>query len=286
MTPRPFDEPEATGEPRADALRRLIAIVDRLRDPEGGCPWDLEQTLASIAPHHIEEAHELAEAIEAGDDAHMIEEAGDLVMGVVLLARIAEQDGRWSLADVGHAVSEKLVRRHPHVFGDVEVDSSRAAFENWERIKQAERAGKEQDASAVAGVPAALPALHRAKRLGDKAISHGFRWSNVAGALAKLREEVDELAHEMERADVGEERRADLEGELRARIEHELGDVLLAGAYLGCYLGVDPEAATRQALRRFERRFRVMEGDLGGSLRERTLEQMLAAWERAKKETG
>jgi len=286
MSPRPLEEPEPIGEPRADALRRLIAVVDRLRDPEGGCPWDLEQTLETIAPHHVEEAHELVEAIESGDDAHMVEEAGDLVMGVVLLARIAEQAGRWNLADVGDAVCAKLVRRHPHVFGDVEIDSSSAAFANWERIKREERAGKDQDASAVAGVPAALPALHRAKRMGDKAISHGFRWSNVAGALTKLREEVDELAHEMEAAGVGDERRAQLEGELRERVEHELGDVLMAGAYLGCYLGVDPERATRAALRRFERRFRAMEAELGGALEEHTLEELLAAWARAKDRTG
>jgi MazG family protein len=269
VSPRPLDEPEPSGEPRIDALRRLIAIVDRLRDPEDGCPWDLEQTLESIAPHHIEEAHELAEAIEQGDDGHTVEEAGDLVMGVILLARIAEQGGRWNLADVGNAVSEKLVRRHPHVFGDLEIDGSKAAFDNWEKIKQQERAGKAEDASAVAGVPAALPALHRAKRLGDKAISHGFRWADVGGALSKLREEVDELAHEMERGD-------------RERIEAELGDVLLAGAFLGCYLEVDPERATRAALRRFEQRFRAIEADLDRPMKECSLDEMLAAWRRAK----
>ena len=151
MSPRPLDEPEPSGEPRIDALRRLIAIVDRLRDPEDGCPWDLEQTLESIAPHHIEEAHELAEAIEQGDDGHTVEEAGDLVMGVILLARIAEQGGRWNLADVGNAVSEKLVRRHPHVFGDLEIDGSKAAFDNWEKIKQQERAAHAQAAHPRAG---------------------------------------------------------------------------------------------------------------------------------------
>ncbi len=269
MSPRPLDEPEPIGEPRVDALRRLMAIVDRLRDAQEGCPWDLEQTLETIAPHHIEEAHELAEAIEAGDDRHIVEEAGDLLMGVLLLARIAEQEQRWDLADVAGAVSEKLIRRHPHVFGDVELDGSRAAFDNWERIKQEERVGKQEDASAVAGVPVALPALHRARRMGDKAISHGFRWSNVKGALDKLREEVDELAAEME-------------GGERGRIEHELGDVLLAGALLGCYLEVDPERATRAALRRFESRFRAIETDLDRPLKDCTLDEMLAAWRRAK----
>lgn len=271
MSPRPLEEPEPTGEPRVDALRRLVAIVDRLRDPEDGCPWDLEQTLASIAPHHIEEAHELAEAIEEGDDPHMVEEAGDLVMGVILLARIAEQSGRWDLADVGRAVCDKLIRRHPHVFGDLEIDGSKAAFDNWEKIKQTEREGKQEDASAVAGVPVALPALHRAKRMGDKAMAHGFRWSDTGGAFAKLREEVDELAAEMESGN-------------RERIEEELGDVLLAGAFLGCYLEVDPERATRAALRRFERRFRAIESDLGRPLKDCTLDEMLAAWRRAKEE--
>ena len=286
MTPRPLEEPEPTGEARADALRRLIAIVDRLRDPEDGCPWDLEQTLESIAPHHIEEAHELVEAIETKDDEHVVEEAGDLLMGVVLLARVAEQAGRFDLADVATAVSEKLVRRHPHVFGDVAVDSSRAAFENWEKIKQSERAGAAEDTSALAGVPASLPALQRAKRLGDKAISHGFRWADVNGALAKLREEIGELSDEVERAGVGPEARADLDGDLRGRVEHELGDVLLAGALLGCYLGVDPERAARDAVRRFEQRFRALEADLGRPLGECTLDELLAAWARAKDAAG
>jgi len=266
--PRPLEEPEPTGEPRVDGLRRLIAIVDRLRDPDG-CPWDLEQTLESIAPHHVEEAHELLEAIEAGDDPHTVEEAGDLLMGIVLLARVAEQQGRWNLADVAAGVCEKLVRRHPHVFGEQRVDSSRAAFDNWERIKRAERAEGPGDASAVAGVPASLPALHRAHRLAGKAISAGFRWSDDGGALAKLREEVEELAAEIPARDP-------------ARLEAELGDVLLAGAFLGSYFGVDPERATRKALRRFEARFRAMEQDLGGDLGERSVDELTAAWRRVK----
>jgi len=282
MTPRPLDEPAPIGEPRADALRRLIAIVDRLRAPEDGCPWDLEQTLESIAPHHLEEAHELVEAIESGDDAHMVEEAGDLVMGVVLLARIAEQAGRWDLADVAGAVSEKLVRRHPHVFGELQLDSAGAVRDNWEKIKQEERRGKQVDDSAVAGVPVALPALQRARRLGDKAIAHGFRWADVAGAFAKLREEVGELGAELERAGVLSAPQARLGGASSA-VERELGDVLLAGALLGSYLGLDPERATRAAARRFERRFRAMEADLGRPLKGCPLSELMAAWERAKR---
>lgn len=278
---RPFEEPESLGEPRTDALRRLVAIVDRLRDPDG-CPWDLEQTLETIAPHHIEEAHELVEAIESGDDAHTVEEAGDLMMGIVLLARIAEQAGRWNLADVAQAVSDKLIRRHPHVFGDGSADSVGEAFDNWERAKQAERAGKQQDASAVAGVPAALPALQRSNRMAKKALSAGFRWADEQGALAKLREEVEELAREMPPeapgGTLGETGDRDAQ-----RLEDELGDVLMAGAFLGTYLGIDPERATRRALRRFEQRFRAMEAELGGDLGGRSLEELMAAWGRAKR---
>jgi uncharacterized protein YabN with tetrapyrrole methylase and pyrophosphatase domain len=159
-------------------------------------------------------------------------------------------------------------------------------LENWEKIKQRERAGKDEDASAVAGVPLALPALHRAKRMGEKAISHGFRWSDVDGALAKVREEVGELEREVEAAGAGSERRAELEGEARARVEHELGDVLLATAFLGCYVRIDPERAAREALRRFERRFRAVEADLDRPLSECSLDEMLAAWGRAKVADG
>lgn len=269
---RPLDEPEPRGEPRIDGLQRLVAIIDRLRDPDG-CPWDLKQTLESIAPHHIEEAFELVEAIESGDDPHTVEEAGDLLMGVVLLARIAEQEGRWSLADVAQGVCEKLIRRHPHVFGDVRADTAEEALLSWEAIKRKEREGQDQDASALAGVPAALPALQRAHRTAQKALSAGFKWSDESGAFAKLREEVAELAAELEGP--GGERD-------QARLEAELGDVLMSAAFLGTYLKIDPERATRQALRRFEARFRAMEGDLDGSLQGRSLDEMMSAWQRAK----
>jgi len=273
---RPLEEPEPTGEPRTDGLRRLVAIVDRLRDPDG-CPWDLDQTLESIAPHHLEEAFELVEAIESGDDPHTVEEAGDLLMGVVLLARVAEQAGRWSLADVAEGVCRKLIRRHPHVFGDVHAETADQALESWERIKRKEREGKDQDqdASALAGVPTALPALQRANRVAQKALSAGFKWSDEGGALEKLREEVEELAAEIEPAGGEAERDA-------ARLESELGDVLMAGAFLGTYLGIDPERAARRALRRFEARFRAMEGELGGTFEGRSLEDMMGAWQRAK----
>jgi MazG family protein len=279
--PRPLEVPAPIGEARADALRRLVAIVDRLRAPDG-CPWDREQTLKTVAPHLVEEAHELVEAIETGDEAHTIEEAGDLLMGIALLARIAEQAGRFSLAEVASEVSEKLVRRHPHVFGDVQARSADEALRNWEAIKRRERADKKEDASALAGVPVALPALQRAQRVGNKAIQAGFRWDDVAGALAKVREEVGELAHEIEAAKLAESRDAKPTDAQRERLEHELGDVLIAAAFLGNYLRLDPERATREALRRFERRFRSMETSLGKPFSESSLDEMMAAWRRAK----
>jgi MazG family protein len=280
---RPLEVPAPIGEPRTDALRKLIAIVDRLRAPDG-CPWDREQTLASTAPHLVEEAHELLEAIENGDDPHTVEEAGDLLMGIVLLARIAQDAGRFDLARVGEAVCEKLVRRHPHVFGDVAVSTAGEALSNWEAIKRAERAAKAADTSALAGVPVALPALQRAQRMGSKAIHAGFRWSDVSGALAKVREEVGELAEEVERADVLGAREVKLSDAQRERIEHELGDVFIAAAFLGNYLGIDPERATRGALRRFDSRFRSMERDLARPLGQCTLDEMMAAWKRAKEQ--
>ena len=284
--PRPFEVPEPTGEARADAVRKLLAIVDRLRDPLDGCPWDREQTLETVAPHLVEEAHELVEAVEVRDDTHAVEEAGDLLMGIALLARIAEQEGRFDLAAVAEAVSAKLVRRHPHVFGEKRAGSAEQALANWEAIKRSERAEAKTDSSALAGVPAALPALQRARRAAQKAISAGFRWSSVQEALAKLREELSELEREIEGGGLAGEARARPGADLAARLEHELGDVLLSGAFLGVYLGLDPERAAREALRRFERRFRAMEGELPGPLAERTPDELLAAWRRAKLAEG
>ncbi len=286
--PRPLEVPPPVGEPRTDALRKLLAIVDRLRAPDG-CPWDLEQTLETLAPHLVEEAHELQEAIETGSDAHATEEAGDLLMGLALVARVASESGRFDLTDVAEGVSEKLVRRHPHVFGDAEAADPEAALNNWEAIKRAERAAKGQDedadASAVAGVPATLPALQRARRLGGKAIAAGFRWSDVGGAFAKLEEEVGELRAELDAAGLppaGSNDPRELPEARRDELEAELGDVLLAGALLGCYLRVDPERALRAATRRFEQRFRHMETACGGSLDGRDLDELMTAWRAAK----
>lgn len=274
---RPLDPPRPTGDARLDGLAKLLAIVDRLRAADG-CPWDLEQTVQSMAPSLIEEGYELLEAIERGDDRASTEEAGDLLMVVVLICKIAEQQQRFDLAAVGEAVADKLVRRHPHVFGDATVTGSEHAIANWEKIKEAERKHKREDASALAGVPVALPALQRAHRIGAKAVSAGFKWTDEGGAFEKLDEECAEL-REAYALPAGDPRRAQ-------RIADELGDVLVAAAFLGNYLGIDPERAAREAVRRFELRFRAMEGELGGSVRGKALPELMAAWGRAKRSTG
>lgn len=273
--PEPLETPPPTGQPRLDPIARLLAVVDRLRGPDG-CPWDREQTVRSMAPSLIEEAYEAVEAIEQGDETATVEELGDVLMVVTLIARIAQDEGRFDIGASAATVADKLVRRHPHVFGDVEVTGSEHVVANWEKIKQGEREEKQTDASALAGVPLALPALQRAHTIGRKAIAAGFKWSDASGAFAKLTEEVGELREAM---DAGEA--PDPE-----RVAEELGDVLLAAGLLGTYLGVDPERAARDALRRFERRFRDMEGRLGERLRDASLDELVATWKQAKVATA
>ncbi|NOT28898.1 MAG: nucleoside triphosphate pyrophosphohydrolase [Planctomycetes bacterium] len=272
--PRPLSEPAQSGDPRLDALARVLAIVDRLRAPDG-CPWDLEQTVASLAPSLVEEAHEAVESIDRAEDRHTAEELGDLFLVIALIGKVAEQEGRFGLATIGNAVAAKLIRRHPHVFGEIKVDSSAQALANWEKIKENERKSEQKDASALAGVPVALPALQRAARIAAKSVSAGFKWDDESGALAKLREEVGEF-EEAYRTRASHPERA----------EEELGDVLLAAAFLGHYLGIDPEKAARASLGRFEQRFRRMEGEVGERLRSAPLAELMAAWERAKAATA
>ena len=265
--PQPGDP--CLADPRVLEFARLLAVVDRLR-AEDGCPWDKKQTLASTAPHLIEEAHETQEAIETSHDAHIAEEAGDVLLNVLLMARIAQDEQRFDLGTVAHAISDKLVRRHPHVFADAVADDADTVLKNWEAIKKAERADKAEDSSAIAGVPAGLPALQRCARISGKAITAGFKWADASGAHAKLHEEVRELDEAL------------LDPNDRAAIEHELGDVLLAAAFLAKYLDLDPEALCRVALRRFESRFRAMEQTLPRPMATCTLDEMMAHWRRAK----
>ena len=258
------------------AIARLLSIMDKLRDP-GGCPWDREQTLRTLTPYLLEEAHEVIEAIESGDADHHREELGDLLFQVVFQSRIAREEGKFDFAGVCDAISEKLTRRHPHVFGDVTVSGSREVVKNWERIKAEERKEKGQaERSAIGGVPVALPALVRAERLTEKAGAVGFDWPDARSVLAKVREELAELEKE-------------LDGGTPARVEAELGDLLFAVANLGRWVKVHPEEALRGTLRRFESRFQHIEARLrekGKSPRDSDLPEMDALWNEAKAREG
>jgi ATP diphosphatase len=262
------------------AMDRLLAIMEQLRDPEGGCPWDRAQTFASIVPHTLEEAYEVADAIEQEDWDHLPSELGDLLFQVVFYAQLAREEGRFDFADVVAAVSDKLVRRHPHVFGAEQVASAEEQTRRWEAHKAAERAARgeaETPASALADVARALPAVQRAGKLQGRAVRAGFEWPRDEDVLAKVDEELEEV-----RAEVGEDADPD-------RLEHEVGDLLFAAVGLGRRLGVDPETALRRANERFERRFRHMEHALWGtgrSMEEAEMAELKGLWRQAKAETG
>ena len=267
------------------AIDRLLRIMDRLRDP-GGCPWDREQDLRTLTPYLLEEAHEVIEAIEAGDAQHHKEELGDLLFQVVFQSRIAREEGKFDFAAVCDAISDKLTRRHPHVFGDVEVSGSKEVVKNWERIKADERkAAGSAPRSAIGGVPVGLPALIRAERITEKAAAVGFDWPDIRGVLAKVREELGELEGALaERSGAAPSSAA--AHQLHGRVEHELGDLLFALANLGRVLKAHPEEALRGAVRRFESRFHHIEECLreqGHSPREATLAEMDRLWDEAKR---
>lgn len=259
------------------AILRLRGIMARLRDPADGCPWDREQSFASLARFTIEEAYEVAEAVERGSSDALREELGDLLFQVVFYARIAEELGRFNLDDVANAIANKLVRRHPHVFSAAQVPTAADQARAWEGHKAEERRmgrGDDRDPGALEGVALALPALTRAVKLQGRAARVGFDWPDSACVLEKIEEELEEL-----RAEIGD---GDPE-----RTEHEVGDVLLAVSNLSRHLGVDPETALRRANRRFEQRFRRMEALAatdGGRLEDLRLDQMEALWCRAKSE--
>ena len=257
-------------------LERLLAVMARLRDPDGGCPWDLEQTYATIAPYTIEEAYEVADAIERDDLADLRDELGDLLLQVVFHAQMASEAGSFDFAAVAETVAEKMIRRHPHVFGTTEAEAAETVTVNWETIKAAERAAKAKDGrpSALDGVARGLPALLRAVKLQKRAARVSFDWGAVAPVLAKIEEELDELKSEIVDSQPHPE-----------RLQDELGDLLFAVVNLARHLKIDPEAALRHTNNKFERRFRTLEAELtagGADLAEAGLAAMEAAWQRAK----
>jgi MazG family protein len=254
----------------ADAFKELVEIMQRLRAP-GGCPWDREQNHASIKPYLIEEAYEVAEAIDDNDFDELRKELGDLLLQVVFHAQMANETGRFNIEDVVRGINEKMTRRHPHVFGNVEVDGADEVLRNWSRIKSEERKGT-SDNSVVAGVPRALPALLRAHRLGEKASHIGFDWSQPAEVLAKVDEELAEL-------------RTAIAGGNEAETRHEIGDLLLALSSLGRHLGVHTEDALQAASDRFIERFRYVErrlAELHRNPHDASPEELNRLWDEAK----
>jgi tetrapyrrole methylase family protein/MazG family protein/ATP diphosphatase len=228
-------------------IDRLIAIMARLRDRERGCPWDREQDFATIAPYTIEEAYEVADAIERRDMAALKDELGDLLFQVVFHARMGEEAGLFGFDEVATAITEKMVRRHPHVFGDAEIRSAAAQTEAWEAHKAAEREAKGEAASVLDGVALALPALLRAAKISRRAARIGFDWPDADAVIDKIEEELDEVEDAID------------EAAPPAAVEEEIGDLLFAAANLARKLDIDPETALRRATAKFERRFRALE---------------------------
>jgi ATP diphosphatase len=264
------------------SIADLLAVMAALRTPGTGCPWDLEQTFKTIAPYTIEEAYEVADAIEKGDMGALEDELGDLLLQVVYHARMAEEDGAFAFADVVDAITEKMIRRHPHVFGSTAERAAGAAPGFWERIKAEERPGKA--GGVLADVPPALPALTRAVKLQDKAAKVGFDWPSLAPVFDKLKEELAELEQAIA---AGDREHAVATDAHKAKIGEEFGDLLFVVANVARHLKIDPEAALRAANQKFIRRFRRIEELLeakGRTPTQSTLAEMDRLWDQAKAE--
>lgn len=247
-------------------LEALVAVMARLRDPDGGCPWDLAQDFASIAPYTIEEAYEVADACARDDMAALKDELGDLLLQVVFHSQMAREAGHFTISDVVSAIVDKMLRRHPHVFGDIATDDPESVKANWESIKAEERSAAGHE-SALDGVALALPALMRAEKLQKRAARTGFDWPDAAGARAKLIEEIDEV---------------DAAGSPEAMTE-EFGDLLFAAVNWARHLGIDSEAALRAGNAKFESRFKVMETIAGSDFKTLPLDAKEALWQRVKR---
>jgi XTP/dITP diphosphohydrolase len=265
-----------------EAMAELITVVARLRDPEAGCPWDLEQTHVSLVPYVLEEAHEVADAIRHGDDAHLAEELGDLLLQVVLHAQIASEGGRFDLEAIAGGISAKLIRRHPHVFG-VQADSqanrgshgdAAAVKTSWEAIKAQEQAdrtvqGASPLSARLAGKVRGQPALAGAMTISKKAAAAGFEWNDMAGVWAKVHEELDELKEAVASGD-------------RVHAQEELGDVLFTLVNVARWCDIDPETGLAGTNRRFLDRFSRVEAALGGELQGRSINELEGLWQQAK----
>jgi len=263
-------------QPLQPGLEGLLELMAQLRSPQGGCPWDVEQTFATIAPHTIEEAYEVADAIDHGDMGQVKDELGDLLFQVVFYAQMAKENGDFDFHDIVTSITEKMVRRHPHIFGDqTGINSAADQTENWEVLKEQERgqkSGPDGNTSVLADVSRGLPALMRAAKLQKRAVRVGFDWPTVQPVFDKFREEMAELEVEVATNDT-------------KAMEHEMGDVLFTCVNLSRKLGIDPEAALRHANSRFESRFGYIETALwnqGRKVAETDLEELEMLWTEAK----
>jgi tetrapyrrole methylase family protein/MazG family protein/ATP diphosphatase len=255
----------------SSSIQQLLTIMAKLRSPSGGCPWDLEQHFASIAPYTIEEAYEVADAIAKGDMDELKNELGDLLLQVVFHAQMAAEEKLFTFDDVVAAISEKMIRRHPHVFGDADIKDAAAQTENWEAIKAAERSKKKSDRT-LADVPAALPALMRAQKLQARAARVGFDWPDTPGVIAKIKEELAEVEEAIASGD-------------KSHTEEEIGDLLFAVTNLARFVGGDAETALRGTNQKFIRRFEWVEDGLaarGVNINDASLDDMEALWNDAK----
>ncbi len=247
---------------------RLVQIITRLRAP-GGCPWDREQSEASMAPHLLEETYEALEAIESGDPGPICEELGDVLMNVLMISEIASETHDFHHEQVAGKIADKLVRRHPHVFGEVKADSADAVLVNWEAIKQEEKSESGKKQGTLSGVPGDLPALLKAYRIGEKAARRGFDWPDASGPRAKVDEELAELDEALASGD-------------QQRCQEELGDLLFAIVNMARHQKTNPEMALRGTIDRFMSRFAYVEEKLGDDLAGASLAEMERLWEEAK----
>ena len=255
----------------ADQVARLLEIMARLRRPKDGCPWDLEQTIDSVKPHLIEEAYEALDAMESGNREHLAEELGDLLLQIVFQSQMASEEGSFNFADVARGISDKLIRRHPHIFGDVKVADSKEVLRNWDAIKKTENKARE---SALDGVPKHTPPLHRAHQLQKRAARVGFDWSDIQDVFAKLEEEIAELKEAVAAKN-------------RKHVLEELGDVLFSVVNIARFVKVDPAYALELTNAKFSRRFRIVENEIvssGRKMKDCTLAQMDEIWNRLRAE--
>ena len=256
---------------------RLLGIMQSLRDPDKGCPWDKKQTFETIVPHTLEEAYEVADAIEKGDMAELEGELGDLLFQGVFYAQLGHEQQLFDFESIAKAMCDKLVRRHPHVFSDATLDTDEAIKQNWEKLKQQERQTKnEENTSLLDDLPKHFPALSLAQKMQKRVGRHGFDWPEIDGVIDKLEEEVAELKDALKSGN-------------KAHIEEEMGDLLFSCVNLSRHLKLDPEAALRKSCRKFEQRFRALEAIIGNDglgVDSASLEQLEGAWQQAKRING